>query len=92
MAGFPSAHWVFVSTVNVYADESTPGGRPGTLPLREPLHEDVDLSVDMEAYGPMKVACEQIVRAGAAAASWPVRCSSSASRFGSPVSRSCWAW
>lgn len=68
VAAFPSAHWVFVSTVNVYADESTPGGRPGTLPMREPLHEDVDLSVDMEAYGPMKVACEQIVRAGVASA------------------------
>lgn len=25
----PEAHWVFVSTINVYADESTPGGRPG---------------------------------------------------------------
>jgi nucleoside-diphosphate-sugar epimerase len=64
VATFPSAHWVFVSTVNVYVDESTPGGRPGTLPLREPIHDDVDLSVDMEAYGPMKVACEQIVREG----------------------------
>ena len=68
MAAFPSAHWVFVSTINVYVDESTPGGRPGTLPLREPLHDDVDLAVDMEAYGPMKVACEQIVRDGAASA------------------------
>jgi nucleoside-diphosphate-sugar epimerase len=66
VATFPSAHWVFVSTVNVYSDESTPGGRPGTLPLREPIDEDVDLAVDMEAYGPMKVACEQIVRDGAA--------------------------
>lgn len=68
VGAFPSAHWVFVSTVNVYSDESTPGGRPDTLPLREPLLEDVDLSVDMEAYGPMKVACEQIVRDGAASA------------------------
>jgi 2'-hydroxyisoflavone reductase len=65
VAAFPSAHWVFVSTISVYADEATPGGRPGTLPLLEPIHEDVDLSVDMEAYGPMKVACEQIVRDGA---------------------------
>ena len=68
VAAFPDAHWVFVSTINVYADESTPGGRPGTLPLREPIHEDVDLSQDMEAYGPMKVACEQVVREGAASA------------------------
>ncbi|WP_296605690.1 NAD-dependent epimerase/dehydratase family protein [Nocardioides sp.] len=70
VAAFPSAHWVFVSTVNVYADESTPGGRPGTLPLREPITEDVDLATDPEAYGPMKVACEQLVRDGAA--SWTV--------------------
>lgn len=66
VAAFPDAHWVFVSTLNVYSDESTPSGRPGTLPLRAPLHEDVDLSVDMEAYGPMKVACEEIVSSGAA--------------------------
>ncbi|HYF74398.1 MAG TPA: NAD-dependent epimerase/dehydratase family protein [Nocardioides sp.] len=70
VAAFPDAHWVFVSTVNVYADESTPGGRPGTLPLREPIHGDVDLAADPEAYGPMKVACEQAVRDGAA--SWTV--------------------
>lgn len=67
---FSSAHWVFVSTVNVYADDATPGGRPGTLPLREPEYADVDLSVDPDAYGPMKVACEQLVRDGAA--SWTV--------------------
>ncbi|WKN48329.1 NAD-dependent epimerase/dehydratase family protein [Nocardioides sp. Arc9.136] len=65
VAATPEAHWVFVSTINVYADESTPGGTPGSLPLREPHREDADLSVDMEAYGPMKVACESIVRAGA---------------------------
>jgi nucleoside-diphosphate-sugar epimerase len=70
VAAFRSAHWVFVSTVNVYADESTPGGRPGSLPLREPIAEDVDLATDPEAYGPMKVACEQVVRDGAA--SWTV--------------------
>jgi hypothetical protein len=57
---------VFVSTINVYADDATPGGGPGTLPLREPVHEDVDLEEDPEAYGPMKVACEQAVTAGAA--------------------------
>lgn len=62
---WPDAHWTFVSTVNVYADESTPGGTPSTLPLRAPLHEDVDLTRDPEAYGPMKVACEDVVRAGA---------------------------
>jgi nucleoside-diphosphate-sugar epimerase len=65
VAAFASAHWVFVSTINVYADDSTPGGKPANLPLREPIHEDVELSEDPEAYGAMKVACEQIVRDGA---------------------------
>jgi nucleoside-diphosphate-sugar epimerase len=68
VARFPSAHWVFVSTINVYADDATPGGGPGALPLREPIHEDVDLREDPEAYGPMKVACEQVVTEGAASA------------------------
>lgn len=60
----PEAHWVFVSTISVYADESTPGGRPGTLPLHEPVTDDVDLAADPDAYGPMKVGCEQLVAAG----------------------------
>ncbi|HEY0889829.1 MAG TPA: NAD-dependent epimerase/dehydratase family protein [Nocardioides sp.] len=68
VTAFPHAHWVFVSTINVYADESTPNGRPGTLPLREPILGDVDLTLDPEAYGPMKVACEDAVRAGASSA------------------------
>jgi 2'-hydroxyisoflavone reductase len=68
VAVFPDAHWVYVSTISVYADESTPGGGPGTLPLHEPLHDDVDLADDMQAFGPMKVACEQVVRARAASA------------------------
>jgi nucleoside-diphosphate-sugar epimerase len=62
----PDAHWVFVSTINVYEDETTPGGRPGTLPLRAPVLEDVDLAVDPDAYGPMKVGCEQLVTEAAA--------------------------
>lgn len=64
----PEAHWVFVSTINVYADDATPGGTPGTLPLRESRHEDADLATDPEAYGPMKVACERLVLDGAAGA------------------------
>lgn len=55
------AHWVFVSTISVYADNSS----PATEPLLEPITEDVDLAVDPEAYGGMKVACEQAVRSGA---------------------------
>jgi nucleoside-diphosphate-sugar epimerase len=54
------AHWVFVSTVSVYADNSSPAMEP----LLEPVDEDIDLAVDPEAYGGMKVACEQVVQAG----------------------------
>jgi hypothetical protein len=64
----PSAHWVFVSTINVYSDESTPGGRPGTLPMHEPIHTDEDPSTGPEVYSAMKVACEQAVQEGAASA------------------------
>ena len=60
---WPDAHWTFVSTVNVYEDESTPGGTPATLALRDPVPDDVDLAEHPEAYGPMKVACEHLVRA-----------------------------
>ena len=68
VAAWPRAHWTFVSTINVYADETTPGGTPATLPLVDPQPEDVDLGRHPEAYGPMKVACEQLVRDGAARA------------------------
>ncbi len=64
----PDAHWVFVSTISVYAENATPGGHPGATPEHAPIHEDVDLAVDMEAYGPMKVSCEQAVLNGAASA------------------------
>lgn len=68
VTAFPGAHWLFVSTVNVYPDESTPGLTPATGELRAAVHDDVDLAEDPEAYGPMKVACESCVREGAAAA------------------------
>jgi 2'-hydroxyisoflavone reductase len=68
VAAYPDAHWVFVSTVNVYADDATPGGTPETLPLVEAIEEDVDLKENPEAYGPMKVACERAVLDGAASA------------------------
>jgi 2'-hydroxyisoflavone reductase len=68
VAALPGAHLVFVSTISVYADNAVPGGRPGVTPELEPITEDVDLSEDMEAYGPMKVACEQTVLSGAASA------------------------
>jgi 2'-hydroxyisoflavone reductase len=68
VAAHPDAHWVFVSTINVYADDATPHGTPATLPLVEPIEEDIDLKEQPEAYGPMKVACERIVLDGAASA------------------------
>ncbi len=66
VAALARAHWVFVSSISVYADDATPGGGPGVLPLHAPEHDDVDLRARPEAYGPMKVACEQLVRDGAA--------------------------
>lgn len=68
VAAFPAAHWVFVSTINVYADDATPGGTPDTLPLHQPIRTDEDASKNPETYGAMKVACEQIVRDGARSA------------------------
>ncbi len=58
LAAVPGAHWVFVSTVSVYPDNSSTAMEP----LAEPITEDVDLAVDPEAYGGMKVACEQAVQ------------------------------
>ena len=62
----PAAHWVFVSTVNVYSDDAD--ARPGVDGSRSRRDSTTTStsSEDPEAYGPMKVACEQIVRDGAA--------------------------
>ncbi|MGH3727954.1 MAG: reductase [Micromonosporaceae bacterium] len=57
-----AGHWTFVSTGNVYADTSTPGQRVDTSPLLAPAAPDADES-DQQLYGPMKVACEDAVRA-----------------------------
>lgn len=64
VTALPDAHWVFVSTVNVYADNSSPAMEP----LVAAIHDDVDLAQDPEAYGGMKVACESLVRDGVASA------------------------
>ena len=66
VAATTGAHWVFVSTVSVYSDN----GSPAMEPLVEPITDDVDLAVDPEAYGGMKVACEQIVQEHAS--SWVI--------------------
>ncbi|GAA1950622.1 SDR family oxidoreductase [Nocardioides panacihumi] len=67
VAAFPEAHWTFVSTCNVYADEGTPGG-DAEAALKEPITDDLDPSSSPEAYGAMKVACEQAVQRGVRAA------------------------
>ena len=68
VAAWPAAHWIFVSTINVYADDTVPHGTPETLPLHEPVHTDEDPMSAPEVYGAMKVSCEQAVLAGAASA------------------------
>lgn len=60
VAALADAQWVFVSTINVYADNSSPAMEP----LVEAITTDVDLAEDPEAYGPMKVACERAVIEG----------------------------
>ncbi|ROR92738.1 NAD-dependent epimerase/dehydratase family protein [Nocardioides aurantiacus] len=54
-------HWVFVSTISVYADHATLHGTPATLPLLDPVGDAVEQDTP-EAYGGAKVACEQLVR------------------------------
>lgn len=66
VAALPDAHWVFVSSVSVYADDATPGGGPDRTPLLEAITEDVDPASSPEAYGGMKVACEDSIRETAA--------------------------
>lgn len=58
-------HWVFVSSISVYADHATPGGSQDTLPLLEPITEDVEQDT-ADRYGASKVGCEQAVQARAA--------------------------
>src|SRR6476646_7856818 len=50
-----AAHWTFVSTVSVYADNRTPGQRADTAPLRAPTGPEIDHSTE-EIYGAAKVA------------------------------------
>lgn len=67
LAAFGDVHWVFVSTISVYADDANPGG-PGVGPLLDPITEDVDPFASAEVYGAMKVACERLVLDGAVSA------------------------
>jgi nucleoside-diphosphate-sugar epimerase len=56
-----AAHWVYVSSASVYADDGTPGCDE-TAP-RHPAWSGVGVA-DLEDYGPAKVACEDAVVAG----------------------------
>jgi len=60
----PDAHWVFVSTINVYEEIAERGAAPEDLPLLPPVDVDGDPTASPEAYGSMKVACEALVREG----------------------------
>lgn len=55
-----TAHWTFVSTVSVYADNRTIAQRAGAAALRAPTALEVERSTE-ESYGAAKVACEQAV-------------------------------
>lgn len=55
VTAFPEAHWVFISTISVYADASARGGTPADTPLLEPAADEAEASA--ETYGGRKVAC-----------------------------------
>jgi nucleoside-diphosphate-sugar epimerase len=59
--GGRAGHWVFVSTISVYA-EGLPAYGDENAELLPPLEGDVDAGI--EEYGEGKVACEQAVREG----------------------------
>ena len=66
VAALAHAHWVFVSTISVYADPAAPGNAQ-TLHTLEPLNDDSEaLGSDPATYGRLKVACERLVSAGSA--------------------------
>lgn len=59
VASYGDTHWVFVSTINVYADTSVVDDR---------LVDAVLTDEEVDQYGAMKVGCEQLVLDGAASA------------------------
>lgn len=64
VARWPEAHHLLVSSISVYdhaAPEVGTGGGPGRTPLLAARHDEVDLAAHPEAYGPLKVGCEEAV-------------------------------
>lgn len=57
-------HWSFVSTISVYADDTTPGQTATDAPVLAPAPPDVDgpIGPDHRWYGECKVSIEQLVR------------------------------
>ncbi|MGQ5262759.1 NAD-dependent epimerase/dehydratase family protein [Micromonospora sp. ZYX-F-536] len=57
-------HWSFVSTISVYADNTTPGQTAADAPVLAPAPPDVDgpVGADHRWYGECKVSIEQAVR------------------------------
>ncbi|WP_219416423.1 NAD-dependent epimerase/dehydratase family protein [Pseudonocardia nigra] len=69
-----AGHWTFVSTINIYADSAARGQGVDAplLPPREAADTDVPNS-DPDAYGAIKVASENAVRAAAGDSALVVR-------------------
>ncbi|GAA1658326.1 SDR family oxidoreductase [Saccharothrix algeriensis] len=61
-----AAHWVYVSSCSVYADQGTPGQRAADAPLLDPLPLETDDATGPN-YGPAKVACEKALVDGVGA-------------------------
>lgn len=55
-----AGHWIFVSTISVYADVATPGQGADSAPLRKATAPDVEFSTEA-TYGAAKRACERAV-------------------------------
>lgn len=57
---FPHARWIYVSTISVYPTMAEPRGTPDNTAIHDPI-DDID-DDGMEAYGGLKVACENHIR------------------------------
>ena len=55
--GKRAGHYTFISTISVYGEDLPDSGFTEDAPLLEPAWDD---TLDMEKYGELKVACEQV--------------------------------